>query len=290
MLAHACAAASCSSRSLERRRGAVVRKRFSGWNVARAVAVVPVRNDIGAYWVQLALRTAAVREIIDSRLNTTVQATLNLRDVAQLPIVLPPVSERRSIAHILGALDDKIELNRRMSATLEATARAIFQSWFADFDPVRAKAEGHDPGLPKEIANLFPNHFEDSELGEIPAGWSVRPVEDLALIAGGSTPSTVRAEFWLEGQHRWATPKDLAALHTPALLDTERRVTDAGLAQISSGLLPRGTVLLSSRAPIGYLGRDRAGGSQSGLHRDAAEGTCLHPTCCSGRGWRATTY
>ncbi len=93
--------------------------------------------------------------MIDSRLNTTVQATLNLGDVAKLPIVLPPRSERERITQILGTLDDKIELNRRMNETLEAMARALFKSWFVDFDPVRAKAEGRDLGLPKHLADLF---------------------------------------------------------------------------------------------------------------------------------------
>jgi len=85
---------------------------------------------------------------------------------------LPSIPEQQAIAHILGTLDDKIELNRRMNETLEAMARALFKSWFVDFDPVRAKAEGRDPGLPKQIADLFPDSFEDSELGEIPKGWS----------------------------------------------------------------------------------------------------------------------
>jgi type I restriction enzyme S subunit len=91
---------------------------------------------------------------------------------------LPPLPEQRAIAHILGTLDDKIELNRRMSETLEAMARALFQSWFVDFDPVRAKAEGRDTGLPKHIADLFPDSFEDSELGEIPRGWTVMPLPE----------------------------------------------------------------------------------------------------------------
>jgi type I restriction enzyme S subunit len=158
---------------------------LAGWNTARAVAVIPVRKEIGAYWVKLALQAPGVREIIDSRLNTTVQATLNLGDVAQLPIVLPPISERRAIAHIVGALDDKIELNRRMNQTLEAMARALFKSWFVDFDPVRAKAEARDPGLPQPLADLFPDSFEDSELGEIPRGWEVRPLDDMARFLNG---------------------------------------------------------------------------------------------------------
>ena len=82
----------------------------------------------------------------------------------------PSYDEQHAISHVLGSLDDKIELNRRMNETLEATARAIFKSWFVDFDPVRVKAEGGAPGLPDDVAALFPDSFEDSELGEIPRG------------------------------------------------------------------------------------------------------------------------
>jgi type I restriction enzyme S subunit len=96
------------------------------------------------------------------------------------------VDEQRAIAHILGTLDDKIELNRRMNETLEAMARALFKSWFVDFDPVRAKAERRDPGLPKPLADLFPNSFEDSELGKIPKGWSVCSAYDLATYINGA--------------------------------------------------------------------------------------------------------
>jgi type I restriction enzyme S subunit len=159
---------------------AVVPASLAGWNTARAVAVIPVRKEIGAYWVKLALGAPGVREIIDSRLNTTVQATLNLGDVARLPIVLPPIREREAITLILGTLDDKIELNRRMNETLEAMARALFKSWFVDFDPVRAKAEGRDTGLPKPVADLFPGSFEDTALGEIPSGWGIGRLGDIA--------------------------------------------------------------------------------------------------------------
>jgi type I restriction enzyme S subunit len=97
-------------------------------------------------------------------------------------VSVPPRPEQRAIAHILGALDHKIELNRRMSETLEAMARALFKSWFMDFDPVRAKAEGRDPGLPQPLADLFPDSFEDSELGEIPKGWEAGTLVDLAIL------------------------------------------------------------------------------------------------------------
>ena len=96
-----------------------------------------------------------------------------------LKMSIPPLPEQRAIAHILGTLDDKIELNRRMNETLEAMAQALFKSWFVDFDPVRAKMEGRDIGLPKDIADLFPDRLVDSELGEIPEGWKVKALGDL---------------------------------------------------------------------------------------------------------------
>jgi type I restriction enzyme, S subunit len=107
------------------------------------------------------------------------QPSLNRNFVHPVLVSVPPLPEQRAIAHILGTLDDKIELNRRMSETLEAMARALFKSWFVDFDPVRAKAEGRDPGLPEPLADLFPARLVDSELGEVPEGWSVGYIGDL---------------------------------------------------------------------------------------------------------------
>jgi len=100
-------------------------------------------------------------------------------------VPVPPLDEQRDIAHILGTLDDKIELNRRMNETLEAMARALFKSWFVDFDPVRAKAEGRDPGLPKSLTDLFPDSFEDSALGRIPATWRVKTLGDVIDLTYG---------------------------------------------------------------------------------------------------------
>jgi type I restriction enzyme S subunit len=97
----------------------------------------------------------------------------------RMHFLFPPFTEQRAIAHILGSLDDKIELNWKMNEALEAMARAIFKSCFVDFDPVRSKAEGRNPGLPKEIADLFPDDFEDSELGEIPEGWQTKRLGEI---------------------------------------------------------------------------------------------------------------
>jgi type I restriction enzyme S subunit len=124
-------------------------------------------------------------------------ASLNQAIIERVPVMLPPINEQRAIAHILGTLDDKIELNRRMNETLETIARALFKSWFVDFEPVRAKAEGRDTGLPKEIADLFPDSFEDSELGEVPKGWRVKKVQDLAILSrDGMNPAEAEDEFY----------------------------------------------------------------------------------------------
>ena len=169
-------------------------------------------------------------------------------------VPLPPINEQHEIATTLQALDDKIALLRETNATLEAIAQALFKSWFIDFDPVRAKAEGREPeGVPPEIAALFPSEFEDSALGEIPKGWRVSSFGGLADVLGGGTPSTKEPTYWEGGVHCWVTPKDLSGMDTSVLLGTERKITDAGLNKISSGLLPIGTVLMSSRAPIGYI-------------------------------------
>jgi type I restriction enzyme S subunit len=104
----------------------------------------------------------------------------------QLQIVLPPLAQQKAIAAVLGVLDDKIELNRRMNATLEAMARALFQSWFVDFDPVRAKLDGRKPdGLDKATAALFSAAFQDSPLGPIPQGWKVRSLDETANYLNG---------------------------------------------------------------------------------------------------------
>jgi type I restriction enzyme S subunit len=133
--------------------------------------------------VRVALRTPIARERINNRQNTTVQATLNLRDVAELPIALPPDKEREAIASVLGALDDKIELSRQMNETLELTAHAIFKDWFIDFGPARAKQTGRAPYLDPDIWSLFPAGLDDA--GK-PKGWNVEAVYDQAVWVNGA--------------------------------------------------------------------------------------------------------
>ncbi|GLS84687.1 restriction endonuclease subunit S [Paraferrimonas haliotis] len=186
--------------------------------------------------------------------STSAYPAIKPLDIGKLEIGLPPLPIQKKIAKILGDLDKKIALNTQTNETLEAMAQAIFKSWFVDFDPVKSKMAGEAPkGMDTATAALFPNKLTDSELGLIPEGWEVSEIGNELTVAGGGTPSKKNDDFWEGGIHHWTSPKDLSGVKDKVLLDTASKVTDLGLEKISSGLLPVDTVLLSSRAPVGYL-------------------------------------
>jgi type I restriction enzyme S subunit len=158
---------------------------LSNERVALAQRLICLRGKSGVLdngFLKFLMQSDAVQEQLRSRATGTTVLGIKQSELRKVVLPLPSIDEQRAIAHILGTLDDKIELNRRMNETLEAMARALFKSWFVDFEPVRAKAEGRDPGLPKQIADLFPDSFEDSELGEIPRGWEVGTLANAAMM------------------------------------------------------------------------------------------------------------
>jgi type I restriction enzyme, S subunit len=236
-------------------RRALIREQEDGWLCGTGCLRIRFGNSsVDPLFASYYLGHPSVREWIVRHAHGATMPNLNTSILSACPFVIPPFHEQRAIAHILGTLDDKIELNRQMNETLEEITQTIFKSWFIDFDPVRAKAKGREPhGIDSETAALFPDSFEDSELGPIPIGWEIEPIGELVTVKGGGTPSTKESSYWDKGEIPFATPRDLSKLETPILMDTERKITEAGLKRISSGLLPKGTVLLSSRAPIGYL-------------------------------------
>ncbi|MEP7122432.1 MAG: restriction endonuclease subunit S [Byssovorax sp.] len=217
----------------------------------RMVLIRSITELVDFRFLRFWLNSPTVAAHVDGFRDGSVAERLNLPTIRSLPVVLPPLAEQLQISKLLGALDDRTESNRRTSETLEAMARALFKSWFVDFDPVQAKNEGLTPiGMNSETAKLFPSSFDS--VRRIPYGWRLDSIGDAVTVVGGSTPSTTESSFW-NGRHRWVRPKDLSDVAVSVLTGTERTITDAGLATISSGLLPAGTVLLSSRAPIGYL-------------------------------------
>ena len=158
--------------------------------VALAQRVITLRGKKGLVdnaFLKYLLLSRPFQEDLAARATGTTVVGIKQSVLRKIDLAFPSFLDQRAIAHILGTLDDKIELNRKTNETLEAIAQALFKSWFVDFDPVRAKAEGRPTGLPADISDLFPDSFEDSELGEIPRGWEIAPLGDhIDLIKGRS--------------------------------------------------------------------------------------------------------
>lgn len=173
------------------------------------------KKEIDIKWAYYALKCHDINEL-DS--GSAIPST-SRDDFYNLKAVLPPLAEQKAITAVLSSLDDKIDLLHRQNATLERMAETLFRQWF----------------------------IEEAE-----EGWEEKTLGDVVEICGGSTPSTKEPDFW-NGNIFWTSPRDLADLKSPFLFSTERKISEKGLAKISSGLLPKGTLLLSSRAPIGYL-------------------------------------
>lgn len=255
-------------------------------------SIVVEEHDVEYVYYNLLLR----QDEIKSGASGSAVPIMNKSTFSQLPINLPPLPEQKAIAHILGTLDEKIELNRQMNQTLEAMAQALFKSWFVDFDPVidNALAQGND--IPEELqaraekrrrviagdvianpdeggmkqspsalkpllhtnpslASQFPSSFVfNKTLGKwIPEGWEVKRIEDIATVVGGGTPSTKFEEYFTDNGIPWLSPKDLSGYKWKYIGKGATDITEQGLKNSGAKLMPAGSVLFSSRAPIGYM-------------------------------------
>lgn len=225
------------------------------------------------YWL---LQTPQYRDYCDRHSTGSAVVALSRNDFLSYPI--PELTDFSwSIVELLELQEKKIRKNQQTNRTLEQMAQALFKSWFVDFDPVidnallagnpipdelldRAQLRqqqlakpDHKP-LPVDIRQLFPSEFElTKELGWVPEGWEAGSVGSVIENVGGGTPKTKEDAYWIDGIHAFCTPKDMSNMTSKILLNTDRCLTEAGVAKISSGILPVGTVLMSSRAPIGYL-------------------------------------
>lgn len=253
--------------------------------IGRGIGAIRGKNGFPTPYVR-----AVIEQNLDRLLQNTTGSTFpNLsRDALNSFKVQTVTAEiARQINKLIVAFEQKIYLNSQINQTLEQMAQAIFKSWFVDFEPTKAKIAVLDAGGTEEdallaamtaisgknnaeleqyknvspeqydklksTAELFPSEMQDSELGEIPDGWKIQSIGEAVTAVGGGTPSTKKSEFWDGGVINWTTPRDLSSLQDKILTDTSRKITEQGLAKISSRLLPVDTVLMSSRAPVGYL-------------------------------------
>lgn len=214
---------------------AIVPISFAGCNLVRATCLIDIKDEQLTSWVKYYIDSPQGQRYIHENLNTTVQPTLNVKSLVDMPIPMYSLEYMKEAVSILKSLDDKIELNRKINANLEAQAQALFKSWFVDFEPFKDQP------------------FVESELGMIPEGWRVGTLDEIGEIVGGSTPSKAKPEYYTEHGIAWLTPKDLSISNNKFTARGEIDITQEGYDSCSTKLMPQGSVLFSSRAPIGYI-------------------------------------
>jgi len=247
-------------------------------NAASLVILRVDANGLDPYFLSAFFNSPEGKRQVDALTVGSVQDVFNVKTANDIEIPSLSLSEQKRISSFIKALNDKIELNRKTNETLEAMAKALFKSWFVDFDPVRAKAEGRPTGLPAEISDLFPDSFEDSELGEIPSGWQCCPFTQLVDVISGGTPKTSIYEYW-NGSIPWFSVVDAPSGSDCWVIQTEKSITHLGIDNCSSKLLPTGTTIISARGTVGKVcltGQDMAmNQSCYGLRSKAENGECF---------------
>lgn len=212
------------------------------------VVVVRAGTKVRPAYISYVVNSSAAHHI-DAHTVGAVQQHFNVGSARQIRFRLPSIAEQDRILAVLGALDDKIALNRRMNETLEAMARAIFKDWFVDFGPTRAKQEGRAPYLAPDIWSLFPDRLDDEGR---PEGWETKTLSRFFLIIGGGTPKTSVKEYW-GGEIPWFSVVDTPDDGSVYVHETEKSITRRGLDESSARLVTAGTTIISARGTVGNL-------------------------------------
>jgi len=241
------------------RKGAVercarVQKEQDGWFLGSDGIRLRLPKECDTSFIAYQFMTNAHRTWMVQHASGTTMASLNQNTIERIPLVLPPIKIQQSISSILGSLDDKIDLNRRMNRTLERIAETLFKRWFVDFE------------FPDENGKPYKSsggEMVDSELGEIPKGWSVRTIGTVIEVIGGGTPKTDVPEYWQHGDIPWYIPSDLTKNPNLFSLATEKQISKKGLESSSAKMFPAYSLLLTSRATIGEIAFN------------------THPACCN---------
>ena len=186
-----------------------------------------------------------------SSTSSIVKSAVNTKILKNIPVVYPEnKNDQEKISRFLSLLDEKIEINKKVNKTLEEIAKTLFKSWFIDFDPVRARAEKRPTGLSKEISDLFPDSFEDSELGEIPKGWKVEKIGTYFDVLLGGTPSRKKEEYW-NGDIPWINSGEINNFR---VISHSELITKSGFENSSTKLMPkRSTLIAITGATLGQV-------------------------------------
>ena len=226
-------------------------------SVASSLVIIRAKPKVSQEYLYYFLVSPLGQSFVRQHENGSAQPNLSVSAISRYPIPLPPLCEQRAIAAVLGALDDKIELNRRMNATLESMARALFQSWFVDFDPVRAKLDGREPvGMDAATASLFPEQFQESVIGNIPSAWSFGPITECCTrIHSGGTPRRDEPEYWRDGTIPWLTSGEV---RQPMITSTESYISELGLNESAAKWIPANSTVVAlygaTAGQVSFLG------------------------------------
>ena len=219
-------------------------------NTNQAVAIVrPNPSLIHSKFLFYVLRDK--QRILDAqtRVVQSVQANFSLKELSNIKVPLPRLEEQSAIASILGALDNKIDLNRRTNETLEHLARALFKDWFVDFGPTKAKQGGREAYVKADLWALFPERLDSS--GK-PEGWEAQPLSSFFSIIGGGTPKTSVGAYW-DGDIPWFSVVDTPPSGSIFVFDTDKTITQRGLDESAARLVPAGSTIISARGTVGNL-------------------------------------
>lgn len=209
----------------------------------RMVLIRPDASIINYTFLKYWLNSPLIFGHIHGFRDGTVAERLNLPVIRGLAVAFPTLVEQGDIAEVLSALDDRITLLRETNTTLEAIAQALFKSWFVDFDPVRAKQEGREPeGMDADTAALFPDSFEESELGLVPRGWKIGKLEDCCQrVESGGTPKRTQTAYW-NGDIDWITSGEV---RNPIVFESKEKITAIGVKESSAKIWPAGTTIVA---------------------------------------------
>ena len=213
---------------------AVVPDSLVGANLARQVGLIALKPEYHAPYVKYYLMSPQGKAELFQRTQGAVQQVINLADLKKIKVRVLPKPEQERIAGVLSAYDDLIENNRRRIALLEQSARLLYREWFVHL--------------------RFPGHEHVKVVDGVPEGWERKTMADVAETVGGGTPSTAVSAYWDDGDVTWFSPTDLTNNDCLALLSSGKKITEAGLKNSSAKMLPPETILMSSRASIGYFG------------------------------------
>ena len=215
----------------------------------------PDQSKIHPRFLEYFLLSPQVQDFIKGSTRGSAQPFIGLGSLRGFPISLPSFEEQKNIGTLIGSLDDRITLLRETNSTLEAITHSLFKSWFVDFDPVRAKQEGRQPeGIDEATAALFPDGFEESELGLVPRGWRACTMEDVSVVRIGKTPPRKESHWFSENPKdvRWVSIRDMGTSGA-FISSTSEYLTAESIQRFNVRQVPNNTVLLSFKMTIGRV-------------------------------------